>query len=711
MKIQSGDSPFAPLPQWDTPRFHGHSVQFYEDDSFLLEEVGRFIGSAIGSGNVALAFTTEAHRDGLYASLTDLGIDFDLAAVRQRFLWLDAAELLKEFMVAGLPDSGRFRKVIGDLIDRYAPSTRGKQRHIAIFGEMVALLWAEGKHDAAIRLEELWNLLAQTYAFQLHCAYPIRLFSQAESGSRLAQICAEHSVVVPSEQYTAALTAEERLRAIVLLQQKAQALEAEIRERNRMQQALQVSESEMKDYLENAVIGMHWVAADGMILWSNQAELALVGYEPDEYIGHHISEFHADKDVIDDILQRLGRNEQLHGYEARLKHKDGSLRDVRIDSNVYMRNGRFVHTRCFTTDISDKKQIEHSSSHLAAIVESSDDAIISKDLNGIITSWNRSAERILGYKSEEVIGKSILLLIPPELHEDETMILSKIRAGERIEHFQTVRLHKSGERLDVSLTISPVRDLRGKIVGAAKILRDVTQQKKLEKALHTTEKLASVGRLAATIAHEINNPLEGVTNFIYLARQQPEISGDVKYYLESADRELRRVAHIAQQALGFYRDTSQPVQLSVPDVIEDVLAIYQRKFEYKQLRIERQIETGLEIRAWLGELKQVLSNLIANALDATKQRGTIIIRARSSHDVKTGHPQMRVTIADDGIGIPSNIRKKLFTPFFTTKREIGTGLGLWITKDLLEKRGGRIQLRSRESSPSGTTIRFCLPIS
>ncbi|HYK36175.1 PAS domain S-box protein, partial [Alloacidobacterium sp.] len=462
---------------------------------------------------------------------------------------------------------------------------------------------------------------------------------------------------------------------------------------------------------ENAAIGMHWVAADGTILWANKAELSLTGYEAHEYIGHHISEFHADREVIEDILQRLSRNEQLHDYETRMKCKDGSLRYVRIDSNVFMRHGKFVHTRCFTTDITDNKQAEQSSSHLAAIVESSDDAIISKDLNGIITSWNSSAERILGYKPEEMIGKPILTIIPPELHSDETMILSKIRAGERIEHFQTVRLHKSGERLDVSLTISPVKNRRGKIAGAAKILRDITQQKKLENALHTTEKLASVGRLAATIAHEINNPLEGVTNFIYLARKCPEISGEVKCYLESADRELQRAAHIAQQALGFYRDTSQPVLLEVFRVVEDVLEIYQRKFEYKHLHVERQIESMLEICTWQGELKQVLSNLIANALDASKDGGRIIIRARACRNLKTGQPEIRFTIADNGIGVADEIRRKLFTPFFTTKKEVGTGLGLWITKELLEKRGGRIHLRSRESSPSGTMISFCLPVS
>jgi PAS domain S-box-containing protein len=347
---------------------------------------------------------------------------------------------------------------------------------------------------------------------------------------------------------------------------------------------------------------------------------------------------------------------------------------------------------------------------LAAIVESSDDAIVSKDLNGIVTSWNKAAERIFGYKAEEIVGKPITTIIPPDLHDDEPRILAKLRAGERIDHFQTVRMRKDGERLDVSLTISPVRDQNGKIVGAAKIARDITQQKKLEAAIHTSERLASVGRLAATVAHEINNPLEAVTNFIYLARRHPGLPDKVSYYLKHADQELARVAHIARQTLGFYRDNSQAMQVVVPDLVEDVLTIYERKSKYKSLRVERRIEPGLTVYTLQGELKQILSNLLANAIDACREGDRIVVHARSSHDFKSGRDGMRITIADTGAGIDEKNIAKLFAPFFTTKKEVGTGLGLWITKELLEKKGGRIRVRSRNSKPSGTVIGVYLPM-
>ncbi len=348
---------------------------------------------------------------------------------------------------------------------------------------------------------------------------------------------------------------------------------------------------------------------------------------------------------------------------------------------------------------------------LAAIVESSDDAIISKDLNGIVTSWNKAAERIFGYKAEEMIGKSITTIIPPELIDDEPRILAKLRAGERIEHFQTERMRKGGERLDISLTVSPVRDRSGRVIGAAKIARDITQEKRMEAAIQISERLASAGRLAATVAHEINNPLEAITNFIYLARQNPGLPENTKSYLDHADKELARVAQIARQTLGFYRDTANAKLVFVPHLVEDVLSVYERKFKSKGLKVERRIEPGLTVRAMQGELKQILSNLLANAIDASREGGRIIVSGRRTHDYRSGRSGIRLSVADTGTGVSAGHKKKLFSPFFTTKKEVGTGLGLWLTRDLLEKKGGYIRFRSRNSRPSGTIMSIYLPAS
>jgi signal transduction histidine kinase len=300
------------------------------------------------------------------------------------------------------------------------------------------------------------------------------------------------------------------------------------------------------------------------------------------------------------------------------------------------------------------------------------------------------------------------MIIPPELQDDEPRILQQIKAGERIDHFETVRVAKDGRRIDVSLSISPVQN--GKIIGAAKIARDITRQKRTEEALRVTERLASVGRLAATVAHEINNPLEAITNYIYLAKLQPGLSDKVRRYLADADEELQRVAHIAQQTLGFYRDNSLPVKLGIPEAIQDVLTVYDRRFKYKELQVECNVEPGLTAWTLQGEFKQILSNLLANAIDASKDSGKIIIRASSSYNFRSGQPGVRITVADCGSGISNEDKARLFSPFFTTKKEVGTGLGLWITKDLLEKNGGHIRFRSRDSNPSGTVMSVYLPL-
>jgi PAS domain S-box-containing protein len=451
---------------------------------------------------------------------------------------------------------------------------------------------------------------------------------------------------------------------------------------------------------------------NGVITNWNRAAENILGYSAQEIIGQPITRIIPAEKLEEEsrILSRLRAGEKIEHFQTVRMKKNGERINVSLTiCPIKDHHGNIVGAAKFLRDITQHQLAEKAAAHLAAIVESSEDAIISKDLTGIVTSWNVSAERILGYQSDEIVGRSILLIIPPELRHEEAQILAKLVAGERIEHFETVRMKKSGERLNVSLTISPVKDRDGQIVGAAKILRDITQQKKLEAALRTSERLASVGRMAATIAHEINNPLEAVTNFVYLASHHPDLPDNVKQYLNSADQELGRVAHIAQQTLGFYRDGARPALLTISEVLEDVLNIYERKFKYKQLRVEKRIEPRLTLSTLEGQLKQVLSNLLMNAVQASPDKGRIIVSARGWRDPKSGRRGARITIADDGSGIPAKDRDKIFSPFFTTKSELGTGLGLWISRELLEKSGGHIRFRSRDSRPSGTVMSIYVP--
>jgi PAS domain S-box-containing protein len=257
---------------------------------------------------------------------------------------------------------------------------------------------------------------------------------------------------------------------------------------SRMPQAAATPEAELaarvdehlKRCLDHAAEGLHWVGPDGTILWANQTELDLLGYTADEYIGRHIAEFHLDRPVIEDILARLTKRETLLNYGARLRHKDGSVRYVQINSKVLWQGDEFLRTQCFTRDVTEQRIAHELARRLAEIVENSDDAIISQDLNGTITSWNRAAERLYGYEAAEVLGQPIRVIVPARLQHEEEEVIRRVRNGERVPPFDTQRRHKGGSLVDVALTVSPVRDHDGVIVGASKMARDISARKRME---------------------------------------------------------------------------------------------------------------------------------------------------------------------------------------------------------------------------------------
>jgi PAS domain S-box-containing protein len=353
------------------------------------------------------------------------------------------------------------------------------------------------------------------------------------------------------------------------------------------------------------------------------------------------------------------------------------------------------------------REAQRHRGELAAIVDSSDDAILSKDLNGIISSWNVGASRIFGYSSEEMVGQSILKLIPEELHSDETLILGKIRSGERVEHFETERLTKDGRRINVALTVSPVRDALGEVIGASKILRDISAQKLVERSLLQAEKIAAAGRMASTIAHEVNNPLEAVTNLLYLLRPLVVDAAGLEY-LATAESEIARVSHIAKQTLGFYHEHKAASSFSVSEVVENAAAVYAPRCALNGITIERSLRSTQNLLLRRGEIMQAVSNLIANSMYAMASGGTLFLSTEDMSGEETG---VVITIGDTGAGIAAQNLPRVFEAFFTTRDAIGTGIGLFVVKQFVEGHGGRIDLESSdEPEKHGTTIRIYLPL-
>lgn len=246
-------------------------------------------------------------------------------------------------------------------------------------------------------------------------------------------------------------------------------------------------------------------------------------------------------------------------------------------------------------------------------------------------------------------------------------------------------------------------DLSGEPSRMAGVVFDVTERREADEVMRRTEKLAAAGRLAATIAHEINNPLEAVTNLLYLCGIA-ESAEERNRYLETAQHELARVSHITRQSLGFYRDSALPAEFRVIDALETLLELYDARIRNKQVRVEMMGSTQTVLFGRRGEFVQVLSNLLTNALDAVEQHGRIRVRW------KTIGEQLSLSVADSGPGISESAREKMFTPFFTTKAESGTGLGLFVSRDLMQKQGGSLHVRSRTMPPTGTVFTLRMPL-
>jgi PAS domain S-box-containing protein len=484
---------------------------------------------------------------------------------------------------------------------------------------------------------------------------------------------------------------------------------------------LRESETRLKLATEVAKLGVFvWDTLGDSGSWENDQMYEIFGRTRDQGPingASFLSEVvHPDyRDIFRQAMEHtLKRGEPFH-FEGLMYRPDGALRRIEVNGDLQPETdgsrGRVLGTiRDVTTIRKTEAGLRESARHLgelAAIVASSDDVIVSKDLNGIITSWNNAATQVFGYSPEEIIGTSILKLIPEHLHSDEKTIIENIRAGRRIEHFETVRLAKDGSQIDVSLTVSPIKDGEGRVIGASKILRDVSSRKRMEQSLLQAEKIAATGRMAATIAHEINNPLEAVTNLLYLLR--PKITDDNgRGFLATAEDELGRVSHIAKQTLGYYREHAAANLTSVEEIAEHALTIYEPRCIAAGITVRRSLGPSTKVVLRRGEMMQVISNLIANAIYAIPAGGTLSV---SVCDASSAEDGIVLTVEDDGVGIVPKDLPKVFDAFFTTRATVGTGIGLFVAKQFVEGHGGRIDIESScESDRHGTTVRVFLPL-
>jgi PAS domain S-box-containing protein len=450
---------------------------------------------------------------------------------------------------------------------------------------------------------------------------------------------------------------------------------------------------------------------DGTIMSWNAAATRVFGYEPSEIIGKSILTLIPPELQYEEteIIRKLRAGERIDHYETVRMRKNGERFPISVTiSPIRDQAGNIVAASKIAHDISERRRADETRYRLAALVDSADDAIVSKTLNGIVTSWNKAAEKLFGYTADEMCGQSILRIIPANLHYEEDEILRKLRAGQRIEHYETTRQRKDGELIQVSVTISPIIDETGKVIGASKIARDISDKRRVEQMLIQSEKLAATGRMAAAIAHEINNPLESLINVIFLARQQSAPESRISQLLLTAEQELERVSHIARQTLGYYKDTGAPRDVHIHELLENVLTVYNSKMLSMGIAVDSRFNDLHKICVSRGEILQVFSNVIANGIDAMKQGGILTITTRNVFS--TDQDGVEIVIRDTGTGIAQENLPRVFEPFFTTKGILGTGIGLWVAKQLITRRGGQITIASSTTSGnSGTTVSMFIP--
>ncbi len=482
----------------------------------------------------------------------------------------------------------------------------------------------------------------------------------------------------------------------------------------------------------DAIVG---VDDNGMIVLANSQAQKLFGYEPTELVGQKI-------EILVPESSRAAHIRHQQEYQARPRvrgmgdvdlygrRKDGSEFPAEISLGP-IRTDRGLLVTAIIRDITERRKSEDARAELIReqtaraeaeamqrrfrdLVQDLDAIVWEIDLRTrMFTFVSDRAQQILGHPLDRWLEARHFWL--KHVHPaDRGLLVSFLRhittgGANSVEYRARTA---SGETVWLRLIAYVVRDDEGSPRCLRGLMVDVTVRKLAEDAMRTTEKLAATGRLAASIAHEINNPMAAVTNLLYLLEHHPSLDNDARRYAKLAQDELGRVAHITRQMLGFYRDAVAAEDVNIPEVIQNILELYKSRFDDAHIKIRADLAAVNPVHAFPGELRQVFSNLLLNSAEAVPVGGTIRVRVTNSRQwSQQGSSGVRITFADNGMGIHQVNMNHIFEPFFTTKGQNGTGLGLWVTRGIVEKHGGTIQVRSSiRAGHRGTTFSIFIPI-
>lgn len=341
----------------------------------------------------------------------------------------------------------------------------------------------------------------------------------------------------------------------------------------------------------------------------------------------------------------------------------------------------------------------------AELLELATEAIVMRDLDGKLLFWNSGAESLYGWKREEVLGEDLHTVLRTVFPVSREALENDLRERKV---WQGNLLQKKKDGSDIIVACRKTMNHEGDAV--LEVNRDITAQLQAEEALRETEKLAAMGRVAGIIAHEINNPLAAITNIFFLLRNHPSLDEDARHCAMLAEQELQRVSHITRQTLSFYRESKTPIAVMLTELLDDVVGLQERQMQSCHITLVKRYHTPGLVHGFPVELRQVFLNLIGNAIQAMPNGGDLRLTVRETCDWTSRRRGVSVSIVDTGVGVKPQDSKRLFEPFFSTKSTKGTGLGLWISKGIVQKYEGRISFRSlRGNDRTVTSFRVFLP--
>ena len=499
-------------------------------------------------------------------------------------------------------------------------------------------------------------------------------------------------------------------------------LTKEVLQRKRAEEALLRSEA----YLAEAQRLTHtgsWACnmATREMLHSSEKHSRLYGFDPESAIPsfeEFVQRMHPeDRPRVVEIAERANCTGKDFEAHFRVVLPDGTTKYVQSTGHpVFNASGDPVEYVGILMDVTERRRAEQATRLLAAVVESSHDAIVSKDLDGIITSWNKGAERLFGYAAEEAVGQNITLIIPPDRRDEERAIVERLTRGERVDHFETVRMRKDGSLLDVALTISPMKDAAGRIVGASKLARDITERKRAEEALRQAQadlahmsRVTTMGELTASLAHEIKQPISAAmtnakTCLRWLGRDDPDIAEGREAAARMVKDVTRAADIISRISLLFKKGSLQQELVDVNELIREMIVLLGSEANRYAISICTELAEDLpKVMADRVQLQQVFMNLMLNGIDAMKEAsGGSELTIKSEAD----EGQVLVSVSDTGVGLPLEQAEQIFKAFFTTK-DNGTGMGLPISRSIIESHGGRLWATGVPGC--GATFQFTLP--